>query len=104
MNKKKEQVVMKLTHLEKQVLKELFKSAEGNGHDFGFTEDARNAVSSPRQLSGVISSLTKKKILSVYEPATNDEGVTYCQFYWLMPVEQVEAMLAPPKETTPVSN
>jgi hypothetical protein len=52
-----------LTALEIAVLKVLHESAEGNGHDFGFTEDARHVVSSPRQLAGIVSSLVKKKII-----------------------------------------
>ena len=72
---------MKFTQLEKAVLAELYESASGNGHDFGFIEDARSAVKNPRELAGVISSLVKKNIIQVWDTITNDSG-TFTQFTW----------------------
>ena len=72
---------VKVTQLEKAVLAELYESASGNGHDFGFIEDARSAVKNPRELAGVISSLVKKNIIQVWETITNDSG-TFTQFTW----------------------
>lgn len=72
---------MKFTQLEKAVLTILYKSANGNGHDFGFIEDARSAVKNPRELAGVISSLVKKDIITVWDAVTTDSG-TWTQFTW----------------------
>jgi len=77
---------MKFTNLEKAVLAELYKSADGNGHDFGFIEDARKAVKNPRELAGVVSSLVKKDIIVVWDATTTDSG-TFTQFTW----QQTEA-------------
>ena len=77
---------VKFTQLEKAVLAELYESASGNGHDFGFIEDARSAVKNPRELAGVISSLVKKDIIVVWDPVTTDSG-TFTQFTW----DQTEA-------------
>jgi predicted transcriptional regulator len=67
-----------LTSLEMEVLKNLFESADGNGHDFGFTED--HGIDA-RQARGVISSLVKKGYIEVHEAITNDSG-TWHQFTW----------------------
>ena len=67
-----------LTPLEIKVLKNLFMSAEGNGHDFGFTED--HGIDA-RQARGVISSLIKKQIIEVHEAISNESG-TWHQFTW----------------------
>lgn len=58
---------MKLTPLESKVLASLYLSSQGNGHDFGLIEEARNAVSTPRALAGVVSSLVKKEIITVHD-------------------------------------
>jgi len=78
----------KLTALELKVLITLYKSSEGNGHDFGFTEDAEKCVDRPRQLGGVIASLVKKNLITVYDPVTTDTG-TWHQFTF-NDVEQIE--------------
>ena len=70
---------MELTPLETEVLNNLFDSAEGNGHDFGYTED--HGID-PKQAGGVISSLVKKNIIMVHEPVTTDSG-TWHQFTWV---------------------
>ena len=80
---------MKFTQLEKAVLAELYNSACGNGHDFGFVEDARSAVKNPRELAGVISSLVKKDIITVWDDVTNDSG-TFTQFTWNQTEADVE--------------
>ena len=80
---------IKFTQLEKAVLIELYESASGNGHDFGFIEDARSAVRNPRELAGVISSLVKKNIIEVWDTITNDSG-TFTQFTWEQTSADVE--------------
>jgi hypothetical protein len=67
-----------LTPLESQVLEELFCSASGNGHDFGFIEDA--GIPS-KQARGVVASLAKKGIIQIWDPVTNECG-TFTQFTW----------------------
>lgn len=67
-----------LTALESQVLEELFCSASGNGHDFGYIEDA--GIPS-KQARGVVASLAKKGIIDIHEPITNESG-TFTQFTW----------------------
>ena len=67
-----------LTQLEEQVLKNLYMSADGNGHDFGFVED--HGIN-PKQARGVISSLVKKNIITVWEPVRNESGL-WTQFTW----------------------
>ena len=67
-----------LTPLESQVLEELFCSASGNGHDFGYIEDA--GIPS-KQARGVVASLAKKGIIDIHEPITNESG-TFTQFTW----------------------
>lgn len=61
----------RITDLERAVLRALTDSAMNNaGGEFGFIEDARSAVKSPRELSGIVSSLTKKGFITVW----NGEG------------------------------
>lgn len=87
----------KLTANELKTLKVLFNSAKGNGHDFGFTDDAKGIFAAPRTLSGVISSLVKKGIITVHESITTNEGTkdqaTYTQFTWDIDVEEVSKLL-----------
>ena len=74
---------MRLTDLEVKVLGALFESSRGNGHDFGFVEDVADAkVVGKDQLGGVISSLVKKKFITVYEPVRTDTGL-WTQFSFL---------------------
>ena len=63
-----------LTSLEIQVLKDLFESADGNGHDFGFIEDIKLNSKTAR---GVVSSLIQKDIITVHDKYNN-----YTQFTW----------------------
>lgn len=67
-----------LTPLEEQVLKNFYVSAEGNGHDFGYLED--HGID-PKQARGVISSLIKKNIITVWEPVRTESGL-WTQFTW----------------------
>lgn len=72
---------IKLTKGEKQVLAALYESASGNGHDFGFTEDARAVVKSPRELAGFVSQLVQKGLIDVWPTERiGDNLVT--QFTW----------------------
>ena len=88
-----------LTPLESQVLEELFCSASGNGHDFGFIEDAGI---DPKQARGVVASLAKKGIIMIHEPITNESG-TFTQFTWGCfglngvdrPVNEIQDILPP---------
>jgi hypothetical protein len=80
---------IKFTNLEIAVLKKLFNSSAGNGHDFGFTEDARSVVKNPRELAGIISSLVKKNVIDVWEPTTTDSG-TFVQFTWAQTGDESE--------------
>lgn len=67
-----------LTELEMQVLKNLYDSADGNGHDFGFVEDAGI---DPRIARGVISSLSKKGIIEIWDRMWNGQQF-FTQFTW----------------------
>ena len=84
---------MKLTKLEQTVFLVLFNSAEGNGHDFGFIEDARKSVKEAKQLGGVVASLIKKKLIEVHDPVTTDSG-TYTQFTWKSGLDEVRKLHA----------
>ena len=55
---------VQLTELEEKVLNNLYMSADGNGHDFGYTDE--HGID-PKQARGVISSLIKKEIIEVQE-------------------------------------
>lgn len=77
-----------MTELELHVLKFLWESSEGNGHDFGFTEDGIKGCKTNRQLSGVISSLSKKGILTVY-----DKELGCTQFTWAIPLDEIKQLL-----------
>lgn len=67
-----------LTTLEREVLDNLFDSASGNGHDFGFVEEAGIDA---RQARAIVVSLQKKGIIAIHEPMTTDSG-TWTQFTW----------------------
>lgn len=64
-----------LNEIEEKVLRSIFKSSEGNGHDFGFTDDAEtdSIGISRRQLSGYISQLSKKGYIHIYEPGCKEQ-------------------------------
>lgn len=100
-----EAVTMRITALETKVLKVLYTSAASNGHDFGFIEDGRKAVTNPRELAGIVTNLIKKKIIEVWEPITVNMlsgrgGDTYTQFTWgKLGQEGVESLLGIKEET-----
>jgi hypothetical protein len=74
---------IKLTNLETAVLRELFFSAQGNGHDFGFTEE--HGLGNKRQAGGVIASLEKKGVLASYSSdTTRHSGRSFTQFVWTL--------------------
>jgi hypothetical protein len=74
------------------VLAALFESARGNGHDFGFIEDARPVVKSKASLGGIVASLSKKNVITIHEPVTTDSG-TWTQFTWDMEVSEVSKLI-----------
>jgi len=84
--------MLDFTSSELAVLKVLFASADGNGHDFGFIEDARSAVKSKASLGGIVASLAKKKVICIEDAVTTDSG-TWTQFTWIMPVPEVEKLI-----------
>ena len=57
-----------LNDIEKLILKELFESSDGNGHDFGFTDDVDcgKIGITRKQLSGYISQLEQKDYIECY--------------------------------------
>jgi hypothetical protein len=57
-----------------KVLKSLVPSSSGNGHDFGFTDEWEPCGFTPKQMSGYISSLTKKGYLDAWD-LSEDDGV-----------------------------
>lgn len=66
--------MLQLTEMEKKVLKAMIESSDGNGHDFGFIEDLRGVVP-VASLGGVVASLSKKGIVTVFEPHRTDSGL-----------------------------
>lgn len=57
------QILKDLTELEVLALRSAYKSSEGNGHDFGYTDDIKIAGQSKQAVGGVISSLLKKEVI-----------------------------------------
>jgi len=64
-----------LNTMEWKVLRELFSSSDGNGHDFGFTDDVRCVT--PKQSSGYISSLSKKGYIITYGAERVNSSIVY---------------------------
>jgi hypothetical protein len=58
-----------LNETETAVLEELKESSEGNGHDFGFTDEI--TVVRSNQVSGYISQLVQKGYIVTYEQEVN---------------------------------
>jgi hypothetical protein len=73
---------MKLTKLETNVLMALFASSRANGHDFGLIEEARLTLGleTPHALSGVVSSLVKKNIITVHDKINGWTQFTFNDF------------------------
>lgn len=66
---------VRLTELETKALRVLFSDADGNGHDFGFTDSIGPArVMGLHQISGVVSSLAKKGIIYVEDDCASSYG------------------------------
>jgi len=66
------------TQLELQVIEDLYDSSDGNGHDFGFTDEVHLDHKIAR---GVLSSLVQKDVIEIHEAITNCAG-TFHQFTW----------------------
>ena len=62
-----------LNSMEEKVLIELYQSSDGNGHDFGFTDDVDTVKLgiTRRQLSGYISQLSQKDYINVFDNEFN---------------------------------
>jgi len=69
--------------MEYKVLKAMFKSAAGNGHDFGVMEDiiAANVVEK-NQLGAVVTNLIKKGIVTIWDPVCVNCEEMVTQFAW----------------------
>ena len=81
-----------ITEMEKNVLTALFESSKGNGHDFGLVQECRKAVEQPKQLAGIMSSLSKKGLLTIHGDHTTDSG-TWTQTTWNVDVAEIEALI-----------
>lgn len=82
-----------LTDGEFRVLRALFNSASENGHDFGFIEDARVAVENPSRLSGFVSQLVQKGLITV-EPTQNYGAGPCTQFLWAKDIGIIETIIS----------
>jgi hypothetical protein len=70
------------TALELTLIENLFHSSDWNGHDFGIIEDSvEESGIDPKVARGVLSSLVKKEVITIWEAVTNDSG-TFTQFTW----------------------
>ena len=67
---KYKQILESLTQLEILAVLSAFESSNGNGHDFGFTDDIEITGVSKKAVGGVISSLIKKGVI-VYDDEYN---------------------------------
>ncbi len=56
------------------VMQELYKSSDGNGHDFGFTDEVGDACTAA-QVPGYITQLSKKGYISPYSDTVNGRKV-----------------------------
>ncbi len=71
-----------LTKMESEAYAAAIESSEGNGHDFGFTEDMVADLwkrgMGPQVVGGLITSLTQKGLMEVAEPVqvNGEEWVT----------------------------
>lgn len=90
-----------------KALRHAYKSAEGNGHDFGFVEDIVKHMKRTHKAQAVGAFVTlfqKHGIMQVHEPVTTDSG-TYTQFTWDVPpsvvLESLDRMEFPDVWDTP---
>lgn len=66
------------TSLELELIHNLYESSDGNGHDFGFTDEHGL---DPKVARGVLSSLVQKEVITIWEEIKNCAG-TFHQFTW----------------------
>ena len=80
----------RLTTLERKALNHAFKSARGNGHDFGFIEEIVKGMRplKAQAVGALVVSLQKKGVIEVHDPITTDSG-TWTQFTWEIPIPEV---------------
>ena len=83
--------MIKVTALEKDALRVMLESSEGNGHDFGFVEDLTAHTGNAFIAGALITNLMKKELIRVWEPVETDTGV-WTQFTWRQPVEVIEEL------------
>ena len=83
---------MQITELEKKVLAALFDSSKGNGHDFGLVQDCRGAVRKPRQLAGIMSSLSQKGLVVIHGDVVTHSG-RWTQTTWAVAIEDIAALI-----------
>lgn len=69
-------VAITLTAKEVVAIRDLWKSSDSNGHDFGFTEDMPNVPKAQR--GGLITSLQAKRVIDVDSEVING----YLQVYF----------------------
>lgn len=71
---------MTFTDLENRVMEAALESSDGNGHDFGYTEDIIENLKdvSPQALGGVITSLEKKEFFEYID----SDGVQTDSGFW----------------------
>lgn len=70
-----------LNENEMKVLKSLVDSSDGNGHDFGWTDEYEECGLSKHQMAGYISQLSQKDYLDLcdnsLDPGTECNGVQF---------------------------
>ena len=66
----------KLNETESAVLEQLRVSSEGNGHDFGFTDEV--TVVQPNLVGGYVSQLVQKGYINVYSIDVNENTIDGC--------------------------
>lgn len=69
---------IQLTDLETLVLKDMFRDARGNGHDFGIVENI--SCLPMHKVRGVLASLVKKDVIMIDDTYKRETG--YTQFVW----------------------
>lgn len=77
---------MELTIMETKVLQSLIISSSGNGHDFGFIEDAQQVLgrkqneSKQIRFTKAVASLEKKGLIEIHEQVDTGNGFKWTQF------------------------
>lgn len=77
-----EQTILGMTERERAIWELCLDSADGQGNDFGFTEDVVEASDEPARVVGAyLTVLSNKGLLRVHEPErANGTGPVYTQF------------------------